>query len=142
MLFNYKKAEELLIKRPKEVHPAAKLVPLITRISSSMVKGLPLIESNNNTDEPVALLDSSKVHSPFGPARQQHKVPQNKKMFDFLKDQKLELKFGIDAPASAADSNYTPTAAFSTRSLEPATNGTPVMQPKDDFIVKVRHQMK
>ena len=99
-----------------------------------MVKGLPFIESNNNTDEPVALLDSNKVHSPFGPARQQPLVPQNKNT--------LELKFGIDASANAANSNYTPMAVFSTRSLEAATNGTPVMQPKDDFIVKVRHQMK
>ena len=107
-----------------------------------MVKGLPLIESNNNTDEPVALLDSSKVHSPFGPARQQPKVPQNKNMFDFLKDQNLELKFDVDAPANTANSNYTPMAVFSTRSLEAATNGTPVMQPKDDFIVQVRHQIK
>jgi len=132
LLFDYKKAYEVLINGPREARgkdPAARLVPLVTKLSSSLLRGSLTegVQSNNNKTEPVSLSVPSPLNSPFGPSGLGLKAAQMKKSFDLMKDLDFRPRFsnGIKSSATAASAAVTSNGISSESSRSSSGRSTP-----------------
>ena len=97
LLFDYAKAEELLITRPLGVSRGAVLVPMVRRLHPSVTAGA---LSNNNKEEPKHARPSPRsfpksVYRPTGIKITGLRAAMESKTFDILKVQKRPLVISI-----------------------------------------------